>query len=90
VSHGDGFISLGTSSQIFVASDKYRPKPEELLHSFAHAIPDHWFQMAVLLNGASCLKWAADLLGEADITALLNRVEAQHKAPSDVVFLPYL
>jgi len=90
VSHGDGFISLGTSSQIFIASDKYRPKPEELLHSFAHAIPNHWFQMAVLLNGASCLKWAADLLGESDIAGLLNRVEAHHKAPSDVVFLPYL
>lgn len=90
VRHGDGFISLGTSSQIFVASDKYRPKPEELLHSFTHAVPEHWFQMAVLLNGASCLQWAANLLGEDDIGALLNRVEAQHKAPSNVLFLPYL
>lgn len=90
VSHGDGFISLGTSSQIFVASDKYRPKPKELLHSFTHAIPEHWFQMAVLLNGASCLQWAANLLGESDIAALLHRVEAQHTAPSDILFLPYL
>jgi xylulokinase len=90
VRHGDGFISLGTSSQIFVASDKYRPKPEELLHSFTHAIPGHWFQMAVLLNGASCLQWAAKLLGESDIGALLDRVEAHHHAPSDVLFLPYL
>lgn len=90
VRHGDGFISLGTSSQIFVASDKYRPKPEELLHSFTHAVPEHWFQMAVLLNGASCLQWAAGLLGGTDIGALLSRVEAQHKAPSGVLFLPYL
>jgi len=90
VSHGDGFISLGTSSQIFVASDKYRPKPKELLHSFTHAIPEHWFQMAVLLNGASCLQWAANLLAEPDIGALLRRVEAQHAAPSDILFLPYL
>jgi xylulokinase len=90
VRHGDGFISLGTSSQIFVASDKYRPKPEELLHSFSHAIPGHWFQMAVLLNGASCLQWVANLLGEQDITALLTRVEHQHGAPSNVLFLPYL
>ncbi|WP_430474112.1 xylulokinase [Thalassospira lucentensis] len=90
VSHGDGFISLGTSSQIFVASDKYRPKPKELLHSFTHAIPQHWFQMAVLLNGASCLQWAASLLAEPDIGALLRRVEAQHAAPSDILFLPYL
>lgn len=90
VRHGDGFISLGTSSQIFVASDKYRPRPEELLHSFAHAIPAQWFQMAVLLNGASCLSWAANLLGEKDISALLSRTENQHRAPSDVIFLPYL
>ncbi|MBN8195740.1 xylulokinase [Thalassospira povalilytica] len=90
VSHGDGFISLGTSSQIFVASDKYRPKPEELLHSFTHAIPAHWFQMAVLLNGASCLQWAAKLLGKSDIGGLLKRVEAQHHKPADIVFLPYL
>lgn len=90
VRHGDGFISLGTSSQIFVASDRYRPKPEELLHSFTHAIPGHWFQMAVLLNGASCLQWVARLLGESDIGALLARVEAQHNAPSDILFLPYL
>lgn len=90
VNHGDGFISLGTSSQIFVASDRYRPRPEELLHSFAHAVPDRWFQMAVLLNGASCLAWVARVLDEADISALLDRTEAQHKAPSEAMFLPYL
>lgn len=90
VRHGDGFISLGTSSQIFVASDRYRPRPEELLHSFAHAIPGQWFQMAVLLNGASCLLWVANLLGEKDISALLSRTEQQHKGPSDLLFLPYL
>jgi xylulokinase len=90
VTHGDGFISLGTSSQLFVASDRYRPKPELLLHSFAHAVPDRWFQMAVLLNGASCLAWVANLLGETSIAGLLARTEARHKTPSDLIFLPYL
>ncbi|AUG54187.1 xylulokinase [Thalassospira marina] len=90
VTHGAGFISLGTSSQLFVASDRYRPKPELLLHSFAHAIPDRWFQMAVLLNGASCLAWVAKILGENNIGELLTRTEAQHKKPSDLMFLPYL
>ncbi|OSQ40762.1 xylulokinase [Thalassospira mesophila] len=90
VTHGDGFISLGTSSQLFVASDRYRPKPELLLHSFAHAVPDRWFQMAVLLNGASCLAWVAKMLGETNIADLLARTEAQHKKPSDLMFLPYL
>jgi xylulokinase len=90
VTHGAGFISLGTSSQLFVASDRYRPKPELLLHSFAHAVPDRWFQMAVLLNGASCLAWVAKMLGETNISDLLARTEAQHKKPSDLMFLPYL
>ncbi len=90
VTHGAGFISLGTSSQLFVASDRYRPKPELLLHSFAHAIPDRWFQMAVLLNGASCLAWISKILGENHIGDLLTRTEAQHTKPSDLIFLPYL
>ena len=36
---GDAFISLGTASQLIVASDVYRAAPEKLVHSFAHALP---------------------------------------------------
>ncbi|MDP2698811.1 xylulokinase [Thalassospira sp.] len=90
VTNGDGFISLGTSSQFFVATDRYRPRPKELLHSFAHAVPGRWFQMAVLLNGASCLAWAAKMMGATDIGDILRRTEHQHHHPSQVIFLPYL
>lgn len=90
IEEGDGFLSLGTSGQFFVAGDSYRPKPETLLHSFAHCLPGRWYQMAAMLNGASCLAWAAGLLGEADIGALLDRAEAAHDGPSPVLFLPYL
>lgn len=90
INSGDGFISLGTSGQFFVASDRYQPKPEVLLHSFAHCVPERWYQMAAMLNGASCLAWAAKMLGEPDIGALLTRVEAAWQAPSEVIFLPYL
>ena len=66
------------------------PKPEKLVHAFAHALPGRWFEMAAMLNGATCLDWAARLIGETDIAALLARVEARFKGPSPVLFLPYL
>ncbi|MCR4281548.1 MAG: xylulokinase, partial [Bauldia sp.] len=90
IEDGDGFISLGTSAQIFVARDRYRPKPAALIHAFAHALPDRWFEMAALLNGAGCLDWIARLFGANDTAALLQRAEAAFDGPSPVLFLPYL
>ncbi len=90
VEDGDAFISLGTSAQFFVTDDRYRPKPEALLHAFAHALPGRWFRMAAMLNGASCLDFAAQIIGESDIATLLDRTEAAYRGPSRVLFLPYL
>ena len=89
VDDGNGFISLGTSAQIFFCRNDYRPKPETLIHAFAHALPGRWFEMAALLNGARCLDWVARLLG-TDPSALLAEVEAKYRGPSSVLFLPYL
>jgi len=86
----NAFVSLGTSAQIFVARDRFQPRPEVLLHSFAHGLPGRWFDMAALLNGATCLDWVSRLLGEGDIGKLIRGVEAEFKGPSPVLFLPYL
>jgi xylulokinase len=90
VNPGDAFISIGTATQYFVARDSYRPAPEQLVHTFCHGLPDRWFQMAALLNGAGALAWAAGLLGEADIAKLMAETEAAFAGPSPVLFLPYL
>lgn len=90
VNEGDAFISLGTATQYFVARDSYRPAPEHLIHSFCHALPGRWFQMAALLNGAGALAWAAGLMGRTDIGALLDDTERAFTGPSPVLFLPYL
>ncbi len=90
VNPGDAFISIGTATQYFVARDSYRPAPEQLVHTFCHGLPDRWFQMAALLNGAGALAWAAGLLGEADIGKLMAETEAAFAGPSPVLFLPYL
>jgi xylulokinase len=90
VEDGDAFCSIGTSAQFLVTANSYRPYPEAFIHAFCHALPGRWTQTAALLNGASCLAWAARLLGESDIAALLERVTAAYKGPSRLLFLPYL
>jgi xylulokinase len=89
IEDGSAFISLGTSGQLFVTTRDFSPAPEALVHSFCHAVPGRWFQMAAMLNGASCLAWVANLL-KRDIGELLRETEAAYRKPSDVLFLPYL
>lgn len=89
VEDGDAFISLGTSSQLFLTTSNYRPNPEALVHAFAHALPGRWFQMAAMLNGASVMAWAAGVIG-TDLGPALDRLEARGKLISPVTFLPYL
>jgi xylulokinase len=90
IGEGDSFISLGTSAQYFVTRERYEPKPETLIHAFAHALPDRWFEMAAMLNGASPLSWAARTFGIDDIAGMLDRVEARFAGPSRIICLPYL
>ncbi len=87
-----GFVSLGTSANYVVAQDRYAPRPETLIHNYAHCVPDRWYQMGALLNGASCLAWMLRMLGdgEGDPAVVLAAVEADYKGPSPVTFLPYL
>jgi xylulokinase len=90
VDDGQGFISLGTSAQIFVAATSHDPDPDRMVHAFCHALPDRWYRMAALLNGASPLAAVARWTRQADIEALLGEVEAGFEGPSDLLALPYL
>jgi xylulokinase len=90
IGEGKAFISLGTGSVFVAAQDAYRPLPERLLHTFAHCVPERWYRMAAMLNGASCLAWVARLCNEPDLQALLERVELRGGGPGQVLFQPYL
>jgi len=85
----DAFFSLGTSAQFFVTDDRYRPHPGTLLHAFAHALPDRWFSMAAMLNGASCLDLLTRLTGNP-VPAMIDAAEKHYSGPSRLLFLPYL
>ncbi|MEO1189679.1 MAG: xylulokinase, partial [Pseudomonadota bacterium] len=54
---GDAFLSLGTSGVLFAGDDTYRPNASSGVHTFCHALPGLWHQMAVMLSAASCVDW---------------------------------
>lgn len=88
VQPGQGFVSLGTSGVLFVTTDGPAPNPGRGVHSFCHALPGTWHQMAVLLSAAASLAWLSDLTrtGAAELLAPLDGRPRAH-AP---LFLPYL
>ena len=94
VEPGQGFLSLGTSGVVFAATDHLVAGPERTLHAFCHALPGRWQVMAVALTASSALSWLAGVLGQADLDALLGRVETASADPTwrghAPLFLPYL
>ena len=90
INEGDGVISMGTAAQIIVTKEKHVPAPARNVHAFCHGLPDRWFHMAALLNGAAPLAWVASCLGQKDIGKLLQSVGRKMNSPSPLLFLPYL
>ncbi|MGH8822452.1 MAG: xylulokinase [Rhodoferax sp.] len=89
---GDGFVSLGTSGVIFMATDAFRPAPAQAVHAFAHALPGRWHQMSVMLSAASALSWVTRLTGHRNEAALLEQAAQLSPArrAQAPLFLPYL
>lgn len=90
VERGEGFLSLGTSGVIFLADDSYRPHPSGGIHTFCHALPNRWHQMAVMLSAASAVDWVAGICGFDDPAALYGAAESANRLSRGEMFLPYL
>ena len=52
--------------------------------------PGRWYEMAALLNGASCLAWITLLLGITSLETALKEAGQSLSSPSSLLFLPYL
>ena len=89
IDDGQGFVSLGTSGQVFVAAREHKPDPGRMVHAFCHAVPGRWCRIAALLNGASPLAAVARWTGQDDVGAAIAAVERDFKGPSDLLALPY-
>src|SRR3990167_2199654 len=89
---GQGFVSLGTSGVVFRVTDAFAPATERAVHAFAHALPQRWHHMSVMLSAASAFGWVTRLTGRGDEAQLSDAVSVlnttrQAQAP---LFLPYL
>ncbi len=89
VKAGSAFVSLGTSGVLFAANDRYLPNPESAVHAFCHALPNTWHQMGVILSATDALNWHSSVTGKS-AAELSAEVGDDLKAPSGVIFLPYL
>ena len=89
VAPGRGFVSLGTSGVLFVATDGFSPDPSTAVHTFCHAVPGTWHQMGVILAATDALEWAARLTGR-DAAALTGALAGLTAPTAGPVFLPYL
>jgi xylulokinase len=86
---GTGFISLGTSGVIFVATDGPHANAERGVHTFCHALPGVWHQMAVMLSASSALSWWCGITGHTP-DELLQSLKPGEVRPGAPLFLPYL
>ena len=92
VAPGQGFVSLGTSGVIFVATDRLISNPAQAMHAFCHALPGRWHQMSVMLSAASAVAWATRSFGFGDEAAMMASAETltPEACASAPLFLPYL
>ena len=77
---------------VFRVTDAFAPATECAVHAFAHALPQRWHQMSVMLSAASAFAWVTRLTGQGNEACLSDAVGAmdlrrQAQAP---LFLPYL
>ena len=86
---GQGLVSLGSSGVLFVVTSDARANPERGVHTFCHALPATWHQMAVMLSASSSLAWLGGITGAqpAELLAGLGVGLVREQAP---LFLPYL
>jgi len=86
---GDGFVSLGTSGVLFVATPDARANPERGVHTFCHALPGTWHQMAVMLSASASLSWWGGITGP-EPGELLNGMDSAAERAVAPIFTPYL
>ena len=90
VNENTGFISMGTAAQVFLGSKKFEPRTKNLVHSFCHALPSTWFNMAALLNGTSIMDKVLSWTSEKNIESLIFSASNKFRGPGDLLALPYL
>jgi xylulokinase len=95
---GESSLTIGTSGVVFVATSNPVSHPQGVLHNFAHAVPDTWCLMGVVMSAGGSLRWYRDTIGcwgdpgdDADLyERLMGEVEEAPAGSEGLLFLPYL
>ena len=97
VGEGNGFVSLGTSGVVFVASEKPKIDPEGALHAFCHAVPGRYHLMGVILSAGGSLRWYRDNLARLPVDEHADAYDVIFERASEIapgadglLYLPYL
>lgn len=90
VADNHGLISLGTSAQVVVSTNSFAPRTQNSVHTFCHALPNTWLQMAALLNGTSVLDALSRWTGDTKVGSMISSVEKKYDGPGKLLALPYL
>jgi xylulokinase len=90
VQPGPVSVVLGTSGVVLGALPGYAYDPGGRLQASAHAVPERWFAMGVILSAAGSLSWLRDATGGAPFDELLAEAEGWAPGVEGLTFLPYL
>lgn len=82
---GDWLVKLGGAGDILVSSRT--PLTDARLYLDAHPRPGTWLPNGCMATSGSLIRWFQSLAGGADLPQL--DAEASHRAPAEVLCLPY-
>ncbi|TFV58949.1 carbohydrate kinase [Mycobacterium sp. PS03-16] len=82
---GDWLVKLGGAGDVLAASDT--PVVDARLYLDAHPVPGRWLPNGCMATSGSLIRWFQTLVGGTELTDLDD--EAAHRAPAEVLCLPY-
>jgi len=95
----EGIVSsIGTGALLVGCTNHPIIKPDRILHTIPHALPEKWILMGAILSGGSCLDWFFNrIILEDKISSRLNfhqllssKISSTSAASKGLLFLPYL
>lgn len=89
---GDAVLSVGTSGVACLVDDAFHPGPDYAILTSAHAAPDTYLSMGVVMSATASLDWVARIGGTdaATLAAEAEAFAAQGRIADAPLFLPCL
>lgn len=89
---GDGVLTIGTSGVACLVDDAFHPAPQVAVLTSAHAVPETYLSMGVVMTATAALDWAAGFTGtdSATLAAEAEALAAAGTVSDAPVFMPAL